>query len=41
MLNESFKFLGTRIYGPICQEVRKSLYKNNFKKIISYSKLTI
>lgn len=41
MLNESFKFLGTRIYGPICQEIKKSGYKNSFKKIVSYSKITI
>jgi len=41
MLNESFKFLGTRVYGPICQEIKKSPYKSSFKKIISYSKIAV
>jgi large subunit ribosomal protein L14 len=35
--NSTCKFLGTRVYGPICKEVRKKQYK----KIISYSKGTI
>lgn len=40
-LNESFKFMGTRVYGPICREIRTKLLKNKYKKIISYSKVTI
>ena len=41
LLNESLKFLGTRVYGPICRGIRSTQNKNKFKKIISYSKLTI
>ena len=41
LLNESLKFLGTRVYGPICRDIRQNHNKNKFKKIISYSKLTL
>jgi large subunit ribosomal protein L14 len=34
---EKDKFAGTRIYGPLCKEIRnKSLY-SRFKKLISYA----
>jgi len=34
---EKDKFAGTRIYGPLCKEIRnKSLY-SRFRKIISYA----
>jgi large subunit ribosomal protein L14 len=33
-LSDNYKFLGTRVYGPICKEIKKSI----FKRIISYSK---
>lgn len=41
-LSEQFKFLGTRVYGPICKEIRNTKQKKlQYKKIISYSKGTI
>jgi large subunit ribosomal protein L14 len=41
-LSEDLKFLGSRVYGPICKEIRNSKKKKTlFKKIISYSKATI
>ena len=41
-LTEDDKFLGTRVYGPICKEIRNTKKKKIiFKKIISYSKGTI
>lgn len=41
-LNEQNKFLGTRVYGPICKEVRNlKKKKQEFKKIISYSGVTL
>lgn len=41
-LNEQYKFLGTRVKGSICKEIRNSKKKKIlFKKIISYSKFTV
>jgi ribosomal protein L14 len=41
-LSDQSKFLGTRVYGPICKEIRNSKKKKkNYKKIISYSGATI
>jgi large subunit ribosomal protein L14 len=41
-LSEDYKFLGTRVYGPICKEVRNSKKKKMlFKKIISYAAATV
>ena len=41
-LAENLKFIGTRVYYPICKEIRntKKLDLKN-KKIISYSNITI
>jgi large subunit ribosomal protein L14 len=42
LLTNVYKFLGTRVYGPICKEIRATLnIRIKYKKIISYSKLTI
>ena len=41
LLNEVYKFLGTRVYGPICREIRTKKNKIRYKKIISYSRVTI
>ncbi|BBL86688.1 ribosomal protein L14 (mitochondrion) [Paulinella micropora] len=42
LLNDSFKFMGTRVYGPVCREIKKSKKeKALYKKIISYSKIAI
>jgi large subunit ribosomal protein L14 len=42
LLTESYRFIGTRIYGPICKEIRATTeLKIRYKKIISYSALTI
>ena len=39
LLSESYKFLGTRVYGFISKEVRsKPKDRERFKKIISYAK---
>lgn len=39
------KFLGTRLYGPICRELKRHLIlksqKERFQKIISYTKAII
>lgn len=41
-LSENLKFLGTRIYGPICKEIRNTNKKRvKYKKIISFSQLTL
>ena len=41
-LSEQLKFLGTRVYGPICKELRDTnRLQLQYKKIISYSKLTL
>ena len=35
------KFLGTRLYGPICKEIREKNYKNRYTALISVSKGTV
>jgi large subunit ribosomal protein L14 len=41
-LSEQLKFLGSRVYGPICKEIRNSVAKKlQFKKLISYSCSTL
>jgi large subunit ribosomal protein L14 len=41
-ISDQYKFLGTRVYGPISKEIRNSNKKQAmFKKIISYSGATI
>ena len=41
LLSKTLKFLGTRVYGPIIKEIRTKNNFSQYKKIISYSKLTI
>jgi ribosomal protein L14 len=41
LLLDGYKFLGTRVYGPICKEMRQGDGKIYFKKIISYSGKTL
>jgi len=41
MLSDQDKFLGTRIYGPICREIRGGKKEIQYKQIISYSRATI
>lgn len=40
-LNDSYKFLGTRVYGPLCREIRSPQNRSRYKKIISYSRVSI
>lgn len=40
--SEQFKFLGTRIYGPICKEIRSNKKRRvAYRRVISFSKLTL
>jgi large subunit ribosomal protein L14 len=42
LLNEEYRYLGTRVYGPICREIRDTKIKEmKFKRIISYSGFTV
>jgi len=42
LLNNDLQFLGTRINGPICKEIRNDKLKElKYKRIISYAKATI
>jgi large subunit ribosomal protein L14 len=42
LLNEEYRYLGTRVYGPICKEIRDTKVKElKYKRIISYSGYTI
>lgn len=41
MLSEQDKFLGTRVYGPICKEIRGGEKENLYKQIIYYSRYTV
>lgn len=42
LLTDTFKFIGTRVYGPICKEIRVTPEKRvRYKRIISYSELTV
>lgn len=34
---EKDKFAGTRIYGPLCREIRNKFLFSKFKKLISYA----
>jgi len=41
MLSDQNKILGTRIYGPICREIRGGKNEIQYKQIISYSRSTV
>jgi len=41
ILSEQDKFLGTRVYGPICREIRGGKKETQYKQIISYSRVTV
>jgi large subunit ribosomal protein L14 len=41
LLSEQNKFLGTRIYGPICKELRGGKKEVLYKQIISYAKTAV
>lgn len=41
LVSKTLKFLGTRVYGVIPKEIRVKNQAVKFKKIISYSKLTV
>jgi large subunit ribosomal protein L14 len=41
LLSKTLKFLGTRVYGPIIKEIRTKDTFSQYKKIISYSKITL
>lgn len=42
LLSETYKFLGTRVYGFITKEIRSTTRDiERYKKIISYSKATL
>jgi large subunit ribosomal protein L14 len=41
ILLENYKFLGTRVYGPICREIRKGKKEVRYRRIISYSYATV
>jgi large subunit ribosomal protein L14 len=42
IMNEEFRYLGTRVYGPICKEIRNTKAKEvKYKRIISYSGYTV
>ena len=41
VLNFNFKLLGTRIYGPICKEIRSSFFFLKLKSIIALGKCKI
>lgn len=42
LLNEEYRYMGTRVYGPICREIRDTKVKElKYKRIISYSGFTI
>src|SRR3984893_14612135 len=41
MLSDQNKFLGTRVYGPICREIRGGKKEVQYKQIISYSRATV
>lgn len=32
------KFLGTRLYGPLCKEIKSKNFKNRYSQILSLSK---
>jgi large subunit ribosomal protein L14 len=41
MLSDQKKFLGTRVYGPICREIPGGKNEIQYKQIISYSHSTV
>lgn len=41
ILLENYKFLGTRVYGPICREIRSGKKEVRYRRIISYSYATV
>lgn len=41
LISKAMKFLGTRVYGPVVKEIRLKDKSSQYKKIISYSKITI
>ncbi len=41
LLSDQNKFLGTRIYGPICKEIRGGKKEVFYKQIISYAKTAV
>lgn len=41
LLSDQNKFLGTRIYGPICKEIRGGKKEVFYKQIISYAKSAV
>ena len=41
MLSDHNKFLGTRVYGPICREIRGGKKEIQYKQIISYARSTV
>jgi large subunit ribosomal protein L14 len=42
LMNSEFRYLGTRVYGPICKEIRNTKSKElKYKRIISYSSYTV
>jgi large subunit ribosomal protein L14 len=41
MLSDQNKFLGTRVYGPICREIRGGNKEIKYKQIISYARSTV
>jgi large subunit ribosomal protein L14 len=41
LLSDQQKFLGTRVYGPICREIRGGQREAQYKQIISYSRSTM
>lgn len=40
ILSEQNKFMGTRVYGPLCKEIRGGIKEVKYRKIIAYSKGT-
>lgn len=41
IINLQNKFLGTRIYSPLCKEIRRGKNEIKYKQILSYSRSTI
>lgn len=41
LLSDQNKFLGTRVDGPICREIRGGKKEIEYKKIISYARSTV
>lgn len=41
MWSDQNKFLGTRVYGPLCKEIRGSKNETKYKQLIIYSRGTV